>query len=203
MSYPKKIFYKDLILYVDENVYHPAEDTYLLAENLNVKKNDVVLDVGTGCGIIALLSAKKAKEVVAIDINPYAVKCAKKNAKLNNLSDKIEFIIGDLFQPLRKKEKFTKIFFNAPYLPVENEKKDNWIEYAWKGGVTGRKVIEAFIADVYYYLRKGGKVILVQSTLSSVERTLQDFKKMEFSARIAASSKFMFETVVLIEAVKK
>ena len=203
MSYPKKIFYKDLILYVDENVYHPAEDTYLLAENLNVKKNDVVLDVGTGCGIIALLSAKKAKEVVAIDINPYAVKCAKKNAKLNNLLDKIEFIIGDLFQPLRKKEKFTKIFFNAPYLPVEKKKKDDWIEYAWKGGVTGRKVIGAFIADVYYYLRKGGKVILVQSTLSSVERTLQDFKKMEFSARIAASSKFMFETVVLIEAVKK
>ena len=78
MSYPKKNFYKDLILHVDENVYHPAEDTYLLAENLNVEKNDIVLDVRTGCGIIALLSARKAKEVVAIDINPYAVKCAKR-----------------------------------------------------------------------------------------------------------------------------
>lgn len=184
---------------MDENVYHPAEDTYLLAENLNVEKNDVVLDVGTGCGIIALLSAKKAKEVVAIDINPYAVKCAKKNAKLNNLSDKIEFIIGDLFQPLRKKKKFTKIFFNPPYLPIENEKKDDWIEYAWRGGITGRKIIKRFITDVHNHLKRGGKIFLVQSSLSSFEKTIQELKEKGIISHVLAKREFMFETIVLIK----
>ena len=57
MSSPKKkIFFDNSVFYVLKNVYEPAEDSFLLAENLVVNQNDVVLDVGTGCGILGILA---------------------------------------------------------------------------------------------------------------------------------------------------
>jgi release factor glutamine methyltransferase len=113
----KKLFFNDHAFYVSKDVYEPAEDTFLLAENLSVRENDVVLDIGTGCGIFGILAAKKAKQVVATDLNPYAVDCAKMNARLNKVADKIELLVGDLFQPIKQNEHFSLILFNAPYLP--------------------------------------------------------------------------------------
>ena len=81
MVYPKKAYFKDHVFEVDEHVYEPAEDTFLVAEKLETKKDDIVLEIGTGCGILAILAAKTAKKVVAIDINPYAIECTKRNAK--------------------------------------------------------------------------------------------------------------------------
>ena len=78
----KRVFFGDYVFLVDENVYEPAEDSFLFAENLDVKEGERVLDVGTGCGILGIIAAKKAGEVVAVDVNPYAVRCAKENARL-------------------------------------------------------------------------------------------------------------------------
>ena len=83
MKYPKTLSVRGHVICVDEKVYEPAEDTFLLVENLKVGQEDVVLDMGTGCGVLAVLVADKAKKVVATDINPYAIDCAKKNAKRN------------------------------------------------------------------------------------------------------------------------
>ena len=92
---------------------------------------------------MGLLSTKKAKEVIGIDINPYAVRCAKRNAVLNTVTKRISFIQGDLFGPLKKTEKFDLILFNAPYVPEVELKSLTWLERAWVGGLTGRKVIDA------------------------------------------------------------
>ena len=61
MVYPKKAYFKDYVFHVDEHVYEPAEDTFLIAEKLKDNEDDVVLDMGTGCGILAVLAAAKAK----------------------------------------------------------------------------------------------------------------------------------------------
>ncbi len=56
-----------------------------------------ILDVGTGSGILSvggvLLGAKSA---LGVDIDPVAVKVANENAEINNVSDKTEFVCGDL-----------------------------------------------------------------------------------------------------------
>jgi len=196
----KKSFFNDYVFHVLENVYEPAEDTFLLAEILLVNKNDFVLDMGTGCGILGVLAAEKARSVIAIDINPYAVRCAKMNAKLNKIERKMNVLRGDLFQPMREGEKFDVIFFNAPYLPSGNEEEKTWIEQAWAGGHSGRDLIDRFLLKAPNYLKVNGKILLVQSTLSDVDKTLQILEKAGLQAKVIAEEKVAFETIVLIEA---
>jgi release factor glutamine methyltransferase len=200
-SLTKKVFYDGYVFQVWRDVYEPAEDSFLFAENLMVHEGEYVLDVGAGCGILGIIAAEKASGVVAIDINPYAVQCAKENAKLNGVVDKMFFIQGDLFTPLKAGEKFDLIVFNAPYLPSEPYEGGTWIELAWSGGAEGRAVIDRFLRGFHWHLKAGGRVLLMQSTYANLDKTLQTLEDEGFKARVVAKRDLsFFETVVLIEA---
>jgi release factor glutamine methyltransferase len=203
MKSSKKIFFNDCVFFVSKDVYEPAEDTFLLAENLSVEEHDAVLDVGTGCGILGILAAKKARRVIAIDLNPYAVECAKMNAKHNKVINKMDILLGDLFQPLRRSQQFTLILFNAPYLPSSPDEEKSWLSMAWAGGPAGRQLIDRFISEAPKFLSKNGRILLVQSSLSKVSETMHKLREAELSARILAEKKVMFETIVLFEAQKR
>jgi release factor glutamine methyltransferase len=198
MIYPKKIYFGDHVFEVYEQVYEPAEDTFLIADKLDVKNSDVVLDVGTGCGLLAVLAAEKAKKVVAIDINPYAIKCAYRNAQTNKVKKKIDFRQGNLFEPIKENELFSLIIFNSPYLPSEPN-EDSWIERAWDGGPNGRQVIDQFITEVPNFLLVGGRILLVQSSLSDLTRTFEMFNEIGLDAAVIEEVKIPFETIILVE----
>ncbi len=156
--------YYGIKLRLHPQVYEPAEDTFLLAENLAVKGGEVALDVGTGTGLIALLMARKARFVLGVDINPLAVELARENARLNGIKN-VEFRLSDLFENVSGK--FDAITFNAPYLPGEPEEP---IDLALVGGKTGREVLDRFIKEVPEYLNPGGVVQIVQSSITGVEK---------------------------------
>lgn len=201
-SLRKKIFYADICFEVYEKVYEPAEDTFLIADTLNrtVAEGDTVLDVGTGCGILAVVASKKAKKVVATDVNPHAVKCAKKNVEVNRVSSKVQVRLGDLLEPVSKTEKFSLIVFNAPYLPSTQNECRSWKSCAWAGGSTGRRIIDRFIESAPNYLETNGRILLVQSTLSDIEETLRRFREMGLDAGVVAERKAAFEMIVVIQA---
>ncbi len=135
MPYPtKRIHFGDFSFDVNDDVYEPAEDSFLFAENLDVVSGEVVLDLGTGSGILANIAAKNAGRVIAVDLNPYAIRCAKENSKLNDVQDRIDFIQGDLFSAFCDGLRFDLILFNAPYLPSEEGEEATWIGKAWAGG---------------------------------------------------------------------
>ena len=73
----KTFHFKGLIVDFHPEVYEPAEDTFQLIESVEVKESDTVLEIGTGCGIVALECARIGAEVICSDLNPHAVKLAK------------------------------------------------------------------------------------------------------------------------------
>ena len=157
-----------LQLFIFDDVYEPAEDSYLLAKWVEkFSKGKKVLDVGTGCGIQAIVAAKSgAKEVVGIDKNPKAVENAKLNAKENNVD--CNFFVSDLFSDV--KEKFDLIVFNPPYLPTEKEEKlGGEINLAFDGGESGRETIDRFLKQYKRFLNKGGFALLLESSLSGIK----------------------------------
>jgi release factor glutamine methyltransferase len=197
----KKVFFADYVFKVLENVYEPAEDSFLFAENLVVSAGDVVLDVGTGCGILGIIAAEKASKVVAVDVNPYAVRCARENAELNGVSDRLLCVQGDLFTPIKIGEMFDLVLFNAPYLPSQSIEDKSWLVRAWSGGVTGRQVIDSFIREALKYLKRDGHIFLMQSTLSNVSETLREFEENGLKVCVVAECDLpFFETLVLVKA---
>jgi len=199
----ENLFFGDCTFQVLHDVYKPAEDTFLLAENLAVEEGDVVLDMGTGCGILGILAAKKASEVVAVDVNPYAVQCARTNARRNQVIAKMDILRGDLFEPLRADQRFDVILFNLPYLPSEAADPKEWIERAWFGGTTGRRIIDRFICEAPRHLKKDGRILLIQSSLSGTEETVRRLEKAGFRVSIAAERKVAFERIVLVRAERR
>jgi len=196
----EKIFFGDCAFLVSNNVYKPAEDTFLLAENLAVEEGDVVLDMGTGCGILGVLAAKKGGKVVAVDVNPYAVECARVNAELNGVAEKMDIRRGSLFNSIQDCEKFDVVLFNPPYLPSKAGNQRAWIEQAWSGGPTGRNIIDKFISEAPNHLKEGGKILLVQSSLSNIGETVEKLEEAGFPVNVVAERKVAFERIFLIKA---
>jgi len=102
-------------------------------------------------------------DIVATDINPHAVFCAREQG--------VDVIRCDLFSGLRGS--FDLILFNPPYLPTQPEERiDDWLEYALDGGATGRDVIERFAAGVGGVLAPGGRILLLVSALTGIAEGL-------------------------------
>ena len=102
-----------------------------------------------------------------------------------------------------KNIKFDVILFNTPYLPTEEgEVLDDTLNYAFDGGLNGRKVIDLFLNEVGNHLNDGGIVQLIQSSLSGNDETLEKLDKLGFIAEIAQSEHFFFEDITLINAYK-
>ena len=184
-------------LETEDLVYIPSDDTFLLAENLDINYGDTVLEIGTGTGLVAMYASQLTNKITVTDINFNALQLAEKNFKKNNINN-IEIIFGNLFEPL-KNRKFDVILFNTPYLPTSNDEiLDDDLNYAFDGGPDGRKVIDVFLNQVKSYLNENGKLQMIQSSLSDIDKTLEKLDYQGFISEIGASEKFFFEEIVLI-----
>jgi release factor glutamine methyltransferase len=200
-SRSKRVFFGDYVFLVDENVYEPAEDSFLFAENLAVDEGERVLDMGTGSGLLGVVAAAKGARVVTVDVNPYAVRCARDNAALNNVRGNMAFLRSDLFTAFSEAAKFDLILFNAPYLPTESGEGASWLERAWAGGASGRQVIDRFLDSTTTYMNGRSRVLLMQSSLAGVGDTVRRFREKGLAARVLAEQALpFFEKVVLLEA---
>lgn len=94
-------------------------DAVLLANFATIKKNDNILDLCSGTGIIPFIIAGKRKfnKIVGIEIQEQMVDMAKRTSIYNKLDEKIKFIVGDLkdIDLLKKLGKFDVITVNPPY----------------------------------------------------------------------------------------
>ncbi|MHA1753978.1 MAG: HemK2/MTQ2 family protein methyltransferase [Candidatus Odinarchaeia archaeon] len=198
------IHYNGFKFYIPEDVYPPSEDSFLLFENIRYSKTDEVLEIGTGSGFIIIQIASQVKKAVATDINPKAIEAVVFNSKINNVENLIDFRHGYLFNPIDKGEKFTLIIFNPPYLPTNNtDKVSGLINSSWDGGVNGRNIIDKFIDGCDKFLKDNGRVLLLQSSLSGINETIEKFNNNGFTSKVINRRRFFFEELVVIESVKR
>ncbi len=104
-------------------------DAVLLSGFTKVKKNEKVLDLGTGTGIIPiLLEAKsKAKHLAGLEIQQESADMARRSVCMNHLEDKIEIVCGDIKEAstLFGTSSFDVITTNPPYMISEHGLKND------------------------------------------------------------------------------
>lgn len=121
---------------VNEDVLIPRYETEELVENILYRIDDyfaeyqsiTLCDVGTGSGAIAtsLALEEPRLKVFATDISLKAVTVAKDNAK--NLGANIEFMVGDMLEPLLENEIKVDILFLIPHIFLKNKKSKQWLK---------------------------------------------------------------------------
>ncbi|WP_399553065.1 class I SAM-dependent methyltransferase [uncultured Microbacterium sp.] len=124
-----------------------------LAETIVPIQVDRALDLGTGCGIQALLVARRAGTVIATDISERALAFAELNARLNGVAN-IEFRHGSMFEPVAG-EAFDLIVSNPPF--VITPRMDGVPAYEYRdGGLVGDALVEQFVRSAPAYLTQHG-----------------------------------------------
>ena len=99
--------------------YRFSIDAVLLAQFVSIKSKDVVVDLGTGCGIIpmVLLLTEPVDHVFALEIQPELAEQAERNARLNGFERKLEVILGDIKHPPLIPSFADVVICNPPYRP--------------------------------------------------------------------------------------
>ena len=154
---PADVSFMGLQLQVTEDVFPVDEsvdgDPYHQAVASEVRPGLRVLDMGTGSGVSALLAARSGSEVVAVDVNPKAVDCARANAQRNGLAAQITFVHGDLFQGVDGD--FDLIIFDPPFRWFEPhdllERSHADAEY---------RTLTRFMLEAPGWLRPGGRIVM-------------------------------------------
>jgi len=108
-----------------------------------------VLDLGTGCGILALLAAAHADAVWATDINPRATAMAEFNARLNGI-EHVTCRTGNLFEPVDGLA-FDLIVSSPPYV-ISPESRLTYRDSAMRGDAFCRQLLRA----ATLHLEEGG-----------------------------------------------
>lgn len=146
------------------------------------------LDMGTGSGIGAVFAARHGYAVTAVDINPQAVRCARINALLNGLEERIEARCGDLFEAVAN-ETFDLVLFNPPFF--DGRPRDA-LDAAWRSA----DVQERFAAGLDRALRVGGQALIVLSTDGS-PRLLNHFEKFRMKVEVVDRRAYGTESLLL------
>ncbi|HEY3304982.1 MAG TPA: peptide chain release factor N(5)-glutamine methyltransferase [Candidatus Binatia bacterium] len=155
----------------------PRPETELLVETVmeylgqfrNSKFEIRILEIGTGSGAIAVSLAKEIgnAEIWAPDISPGALEVARTNARRHGVEEKIHFLLGDAFMPVRDRtEFFDVIVFNPPYVrrdeldTLPRDVREFEPRLALDGGPDGLDFFRRIIPEARRHLAAGGFLAL-------------------------------------------
>ena len=175
-------------------VFNPAlfATSRLFAEALDARlipPGSTVLDMGTGSGIAAIFAAQWAERVVAVDINPFAVRCARINALLNCVEDRVEVLQGDLFAPVQGR-RFDVALFNPPF--YRGAPRDD-LDAAWRS----IDALDRFAAGLRDHLAPGGWALVILSSNGETESFLRAFRAGDFAVETVAERDVISERLLI------
>lgn len=193
------ITYRNACVEFADDVYEPAEDSFLLADTALAfaDKGMKILEIGTGTGFVsAVIRANLEVYLLATDINPHAVECASNND--------VPVIRADMFSAFKPVQLFDMIIFNPPYLPtLEEDKVSGWLNYAFDGGADGTESLRRFLRSFELHLCSTGTILLLISSLTGIEKTKSWMEEAGLETEVVAKEKCFFEELVVLKGVLK
>ncbi len=166
--------FRGLDLAVDSRVLIPRPETELLAGEVlawaagRADGGLRALDLGTGCGALALALATEGDfaRIVATDISRDALEVASLNSDQYHDGAPVEFRAGALYEPVGCSDRFDVIVSNPPYVPgtelegLEPEVRDWEPRLALEAGADGMRVLAPLVAGAPRHLAPGGLLAL-------------------------------------------
>ena len=179
---------------VSEDVFNPKFylTSEFMAKHISVTPEDEVLDIGTGSGIQAIAAGQVARKVVAIDINPQAVRCARENVRRNGLEGIVSVLQGDLFSPLPPGALFDVILFTPPYFEGRVRTDFDHALYDPRKSLAKR-----FLTEARGHLRPNGYIQMVYSTRAEPEGVMSIARKLGWHLSVIAERKGLIETFLV------
>ena len=151
-----------------------------------------VLDLGCGSGVVSVFAARGGARVIAADINPAAVRCARLNTLLNGVEVQVEAREGDLFGPVAS-EQFDLVVFNPPFF---RGRPQTALDHAWRG----ETVFERFAAGLAQHLRPGGRAWILLSTDGDGAELLALLSAQGFDLEVVAERRWWNEIMTIFAA---
>ncbi|MCA9371571.1 methyltransferase [Candidatus Woesebacteria bacterium] len=190
MTYEKPVltYLSKLELEHDSNVNDSDYYSDLLLQSLFnfLKKNNFnsikrVLEIGTGRGYISLVLPNlipSIEQIIATDVDHYAILLATQNVQLNRLGHKISIRTGSLFEPVEREQPFDLIIAVPPQLPLSKSQiktllnsSDTYHIHTSSGGESGRMLVDQIIASSYRFLSPVGMLVIAHSDIIGFEKT--------------------------------
>ena len=148
-----------------------VEQALSLATETAAEKEDplAIAELGTGCGAIAIVLARELTQVLirATDVSQAALAVARHNARTHGVSDRIVFMKGDLWEPLKAGPwGFDLVVSNPPYVAASEmgdlppEVREHEPRRALDGGHEGMHFLERIINGAPGFLNPGGWLVL-------------------------------------------
>ena len=138
----------------EDPVMYIGMDSHGLVQTAPRKSCDRVLDLCCGSGIQGLVASRYARNIVAVDLNPRAVRFARFNAQMNGIVN-YEVRLGSLYEVVRNEE-FDCILANPPFVPSPEES----IKFR-DGGASGENILMAIVQGAWHHLSPKGRLCIV------------------------------------------
>jgi release factor glutamine methyltransferase len=193
----------DLRIAVDPGVFVPRRRTELLVRQAAAlaRPRAVVVDLCCGSGAVgaALIAALDRVELHAADIDPAAVRCARRNVAAAGG----QVYEGDLYQPLPPalRGRVDVLVVNAPYVPTDAielmppEAREHEPRVALDGGMDGLDVQRRIAAGAPLWLAPGGH-LLIETSKRQAPQTVETFTRNGLIPRVTSSDE-LDATVVI------
>ena len=167
-----------MTLIVNQDTLVPRPETELLVDkalqHIPKDRKLAILDLGTGCGAIALAIAKERPHciITATDVSDAALAVARENANRHALPN-IEFLCGDWIAPVTGRT-FDIIASNPPYVPEADpdlERLKHEPQMALLSGEDGLDAIRRISGEAKSVIRQGGTLLIEHGDSQTVEIT--------------------------------
>jgi len=157
----------DLLFYQKKNGFRFGTDTFLLSSFVKLHHGERVIDLGTGCGIIPILLAKKYENAhfVGVDVVEESIQLSRENAKLNGVDDRFQAVLLNVKDVDKhfKPESFDVVITNPPFIEVERGKLNPKNEKAIAKHEILAK-LKDFIRAANYLLKFRGRFYMICHT---------------------------------------